>query len=129
MKMIQTSNKNELMRAIVDLSHEDDEVYINARPSMDIVMNIMGNAPNIQAIYCPPSLLKQTSTKVFSVLEDKGVKLAHKDVKVGWPKKYMDPVVKDIFDRRKRCQAVKDIAKEMDIPLRTVYYYLKNSSL
>ncbi|MCD6522279.1 MAG: DUF1699 family protein [Candidatus Diapherotrites archaeon] len=127
MRMIQTSSKQELLRAIEELDENITEVYINARPSMDIVMNIMENAPNIQAIYCPPSLLKQTSTKVFSVLEEKGVKLAHKDVKVGRPKKYSNETVREIIERRRNGQPVKDISKEMNIPLRTVYYYLKNA--
>jgi hypothetical protein len=126
MRAIYAGNKQELVRQIECIEKDTKRLYINARPSMDIVQKIVDNAPNIEEILCPPSLLKQTSTKVFSVLESKGVKLAHKDVRIGRPNKYDEKVVSDIRGKRAAGTAVKEIAREMKIPLRTVYYYLKN---
>ncbi|MFC2175165.1 DUF1699 family protein [archaeon] len=127
MEMIQTRNKNELLREIGNLHPETKELYINARPSMDIVMTIFENAPNLELLACPPSLLKQTSTRVFKTLDNKGVSIKHHEVGVGRPKKYNKKSIGKIKEMRKEGVPVKNIAKEMAIPLRTVYYHLKNN--
>lgn len=127
MEMIQTRNKTELLREIKNLHPETRELYINSRPSMDIVMSIFENAPNLELLACPPSLLKQTSTRVFKTLDDRGITIKHHEVGVGRPKKYDSPTLKQIAELRDGGVAVKDIAKRMNIPLRTVYYHLKNN--
>lgn len=127
MEMIQTRNKAELLREIENLHPETRELYINARPSMDIVMSIFENVPNLEMLACPPSLLKQTSTRVFKTLDTKGVKIKHHEVGVGRPKKYDNPTISKIVSLREQNVPVKDIAKQMNIPLRTVYYHLKNN--
>jgi hypothetical protein len=123
--MIQTSSKEELLAEINNLDESTDSVYINARPSMHIVNTILSSAPNVREIMCPPSLLKQTSTKVLEVLGEKDIKLKHKAVRVGRPKKYTKEDVRKMVTMRRNGVPVKDIAKEMGVPLRTVYYYLK----
>ncbi|MCK4327458.1 MAG: helix-turn-helix domain-containing protein [Candidatus Diapherotrites archaeon] len=127
MEMIQTRNKNELLREIGNLSAETRELYINARPSMDIVMTIFESAPNLELLACPPSLLKQTSTRVFKTLDNKGVVIKHHEVGVGRPKKYNKKSIGKIMEMRNNGVPVKEIAKQMNIPLRTVYYHLKNN--
>lgn len=127
MEMIQTRNKSELLEQIRNLHPETRELYINARPSMDIVMSIFENAPNLELLACPPSLLKQTSTRVFKTLDERGIKIRHHEVGVGRPKKYDSPTLKKIMELRGRGVPVKDIAKQMGMPLRTVYYHLKNN--
>lgn len=125
--MIQTRNKNELLKEIDGLHPKTRELYINARPSMDIVMSIFENVPNLELLACPPSLLKQTSTRVFKTLDEKGVKIKHHEVGVGRPKKYEKNTLGKIRELRNQGVAVKDIAQQMNIPLRTVYYHLKNN--
>ena len=128
MEMIQTRNKDELLREIGSLHPETKELYINARPSMDIVESIFENAPNLELLACPPSLLKQTSTRVFKTLDNKGVSIRHHEVGVGRPKKYNKKSIGTIREMRRNGVPVKDIAKELKIPLRTVYYHLKNNN-
>jgi len=125
MRMIYAGNKQELVRELENMDQGTRSIYINARPSMDIVQRIVDNAPQIEEIMCPPSLLKQTSTKVFSVLESKGVKLTHKEVRIGRPNKYDEKRIKEIRDKRASGMPVKEISREMNVPLRTVYYYLE----
>ncbi len=127
MEMIQTRNKSELLQEIDSLHPATTELYINARPSMDIVMSIFDSAPNIELLACPPSLLKQTSTRVFKTLDQKGVTIKHHEVGVGRPKKYEGNIISKIKEYRNSGVPVKDIAKQMGIPLRTVYYHLKNN--
>lgn len=127
MEIIQTRNKAELLQEISDLHPETRELYINARPSMDIVMSIFENVPQLELLACPPSLLKQTSTRVFKTLDTKGVTIRHHEVGVGRPKKYGSEAIGKIRTLRQQGTPVKDIAKQMNIPLRTVYYHLKNN--
>lgn len=127
MEMIQTRNKSELIKQIGYLHPSTKELYINARPSMDIVMSIFERAPNLELLACPPSLLKQTSTRVFKTLDQRGVKIKHHEVGVGRPKKYEDSIIQRIREYRNTGVPVKDIAEKMNIPLRTVYYHLKNN--
>lgn len=127
MEIIQTRNKTELIQEISSLHPETKELYINARPSMDIVMSIFENVPNLEMLACPPSLLKQTSTRVFKTLDAKGVTIRHHEVGVGRPKKYDGNAIGKIRSLRQTGTPVKEIAKQMNIPLRTVYYHLKNN--
>lgn len=129
MKVIQVSNKQELMSQLEALDDTVDALYINTRPSVEIVNKILETAPAIQRIYCPPSLLKQTSTKAFEVLDNAGVSLGKHDVKVGRPTKYSEGIVNEILERRRKGMPVKEISKQMKIPIRTAYYYLKNNPL
>lgn len=125
--MIQASSKKELIEAINSLGEATRRVYINARPSMDVVNLIVSSAPNVEEIYCPPSLLKQASTKVFETLKDRGVRLTHKKVRVGRPNIYTDETIDRIAEQRAAGISVKNISRDLGIPLRTVYYYLKNA--
>jgi len=127
MHMIQTRNKSELLREIKAVQPHTKELYINARPSMDIVSSIFESAPNLELLACPPSLLKQTSTRVFKTLDLKGVKIIHHEVGVGRPKKYESELLAKIRDLREKGTSVKEIAKNSNMPLRTVYYHLKNN--
>lgn len=127
MKKIQVSNKDELMTELDSLGDTVETVYINTRPSVEIVNRILKTAPNIKRILCPPSLLKQTSTKAFEVLDQAGVELGQHDVKVGRPAKYSEGIIEEILERKEQGMSVKDISKQMDIPIRTTYYYLKNN--
>jgi hypothetical protein len=127
MKILQVTSKEELFEHLDGIEHDTEELYINTRPSVEIVNKIVESVPGIRRVYCPPSLLKQTSTKAFEVLDKHGVSLHHKEVKVGRPKKYSQNIVKEILAKRAEGVPVKDISKQMKIPIRTVYYYLKKA--
>ncbi|MCD6414229.1 MAG: helix-turn-helix domain-containing protein [Candidatus Diapherotrites archaeon] len=128
MRIIQVSNKEELLREIDSLDNSVEDIYINTRPSVEIINRILENAPAIRKIYCPPSLLKQTSTRAFEVLDKHGVSLDKHGIRVGRPTKYSSSIVQEVFERKERGMSVKDISKQMKIPIRTVYYYLKKNN-
>jgi hypothetical protein len=127
MRVIQASTKNELIQNISGLDAATREVYINARPSLEIVQKIFERAPEVKQITCPPSLFKQASPKVIKLASEKGCVICHRDVRVGRPNKYDNSVIGEILKKRSDGVAVKDIASQMQIPLRTVYYHLKTS--
>ena len=48
------------------------------------------------------------------------------DVSVGRPMKHDPEIIKKVINEKAAGKPAKKIAEENDIPLRTVYYYLKN---
>lgn len=124
MKVLKGRNKNELMAKLKELNGEDT-VYINMRPTIDIVNAILNTSSNVKSIVCPPSLYAQASQKVKGALDGAGVALRQGDFKVGRPKKYDAGTVQAILGKKTSGQSAKAIAQEMEIPLRTVYFYLK----
>lgn len=127
MKVLKGRNKEELMAKLKELNGEDT-VYINMRPTIDIVNAVINASGSVRSIVCPPSLHAQASLKVRSALEGAGIELRQGDFRVGRPKKYDQETVQAILGRKGSGQPAKAIAQEMDIPLRTVYFYLKNGS-
>ena len=128
MKIIQAGNKDELLRELENLDENVKALYINTRPSVEIINKILENVPEIREIYCPPSLLKQTSTRAFEVLQKRGVRLDKHEIRVGRPTKYSPSIIEEILETRKKGISVREISKQMKIPIRTVYYYLKKSN-
>lgn len=125
MKVIRAKNKVELLQEIGKDSGEHGEVYINLRPTLDIVSGITKNFPQVGRIMCPPSLHTQTSKKVFKYLGDQGIKLEPGEFNVGRPKKYDAELVAQISNMRTQGMPAKHISEHLEMPLRTVYFYLQ----
>ncbi|MBI4214403.1 helix-turn-helix domain-containing protein [archaeon] len=101
-----------------------NEVYLNLRPTDDIVDSLLARCPGMRRIQCPPSLYKQTSKKLFKRLGDSGIVFQPGDFPAGRPKKYDSNSVAQIVNMRRTGKPAKHISKELNIPLRTVYFYL-----
>ncbi len=127
MEVVKAKNKSELMDILLELDSEINEIYINKRPSADIVVGILNNAPKIKTIYCPPSLFDQTSQKVVDALENVEIKLKPFDVNRGRPKKYEETLINSIKADAEAGNPIKNIAAKYDIPLRTAYFYINGS--
>ncbi len=130
MKIIKAKTKQELLQKIeTNLNGTDEEVYISLRPTLEIIMRILEKSPGVRKISCPHSLYLQVSRKVFRVLEGKGVKLEPGEFKVGRPNKYDEDTIAMMITARKNGKTAKQISEEFEIPLRTVYYYLKQEKI
>ena len=126
MKVINAKNKAHLLDEIQHLNGKDNEVYVSLRPTMDIVHRIIDNSPKVRKIICPPSLYLQVSKKVFKYLREKNIELQPGDFRVGRPMKHDEDIIKDVINQRATGKPAKLIAQDTGIPLRTVYFYLKN---
>jgi hypothetical protein len=125
MRVLRVSNKRELLGSIGDLDGNDAEVYVNLRPTLDVVDGLINQCPNLKKVLCPPSLYRQTSKRVFRALGDANIAFEEGGFRVGRPKKYAQETINQILSKRQDGRPAKVIADEMDIPLRTVYFYLK----
>jgi hypothetical protein len=126
MDTIRAKNRTELLRKIQhELNPSTKEVYIDIRPSIQIIVAILNKAPSIKAIHIPRSLYKETPRKIKNALNKVKVKLIPSNRLQGRPRKHSKEKMDSVFKLAKEGKTAKMISIETGLPLRTVYYYLK----
>lgn len=126
MLKIKPENKQELLDTIEKLG-SCEEIYMTYRPTYEIVDIISKKCPTLKKIICPPSLYRQISKDLIT--QDNTVKIEAGTTPVGRPMKYTQAIIQQITEQAAAGKPVKQIAKDLEIPLRTVYFFLsKNKS-
>ena len=126
MKFLESKTKKELMDEINSINQTDDEVYLPLRPTIEIINKIIQRNPNVKKIQCPQSLYLQVSKKAFKRLREIGVEIQPGDIRVGRPLKHDINLIRKVINEKANGKPVKQISEENGIPVRTIYYYLKN---
>ena len=128
MIQINSRSKLELLNEIHQLNGNgvSEEVYISLRPTVEITEELLKQCPSLKKILCPPSLYLQVSKRVFKRLSENNIELKAGEFSVGRPRKYKGDTIKQILNERSTGKSAKKISEEYDIPLRTVYYHIKN---
>ncbi|WP_461864141.1 DUF1699 family protein [Thermococcus sp.] len=122
---IKARNNEELLRKIDSLLNEDvTEVYVSLRPTKEILVRILENAPNVRIIGCPPSLYPKVSKKVIRALSQMGIKLIPVGHSRGRPRKYDERTLTLVRRMMRQGKKPKEISRELNIPLRTLYYII-----
>jgi len=116
---------DELLRKLSSLNEDVTEVYVSLRPTKEVVVKILENAPNVRKISCPPSLYPKVSKKVIYALKQLGVELVPENRPRGRPRKYDEKTVKLVRELAEKGVPMREISERLGIPLRTVYYLLK----
>ncbi|WP_457742669.1 DUF1699 family protein [Thermococcus sp.] len=116
---------DELLRKLSGLDENVTEVYVSLRPTKEVVVKILENAPNVKRISCPPSLYPKVSKRVIYALSQLGVELVPEERPRGRPRKYDEKTVKLVHDMARKGIPMKEISERLGIPLRTVYYMVK----
>jgi hypothetical protein len=125
---VKAKNNFELLRKLDESLNEDvTEVYINLRPTKEIIVHILERAPNVRKIGCPPSLYPKVSKRIINALAQLGIELVPESFPRGRPKKYDEETIQRIFEMVESGRGPKEVSRSLNIPLRTVYYLLKNS--
>ncbi|MDV3104382.1 DUF1699 family protein [Thermococcus waiotapuensis] len=120
---VKAKNNGELLRKLdKSLNENVTEVYINLRPTKEIVVHILERAPGVRRISCPPSLYPKVSRRIISALSQLGVELVPERFPRGRPKKYDERIVEKVIEMTKRGTPMREISERLGIPLRTVYY-------
>ncbi|WP_297536163.1 DUF1699 family protein [Thermococcus sp.] len=115
---------DELLRKLSRLTEDVTEVYINLRPTKEVVVKILENAPNVRRISCPPSLYPKVSKRIIYALGQLGIELVPEERPRGRPRKYDEKTVKLVRELATRGIPMREISERLGIPLRTVYYML-----
>ncbi|MGC9516284.1 MAG: helix-turn-helix domain-containing protein [Methanomicrobiales archaeon] len=99
----------------------DEIVYVDEQLSSRVIMELLDKHPNVKIIQCPPSLYKRTSKKYLDALQELGIEVETVERK-GRPPKYKEDDAERVKDLLKRGYSPKDISKNLEIPLKSVYY-------
>jgi hypothetical protein len=127
---VKARNNAELLRKLNDVLNEDvTEVYINLRPTKEILVHILERAPNVRKVSCPPSLYPKVSKKIIHALSQMGIQLVPEGYPRGRPRKYDEKTVLAVMRLTEQGVPPKEISSRMGIPLRTVYYMLERAGV
>jgi hypothetical protein len=113
---------DELLRKLSELDEDVTEVYVSLRPTKEVVVKILENAPNVKRISCPPSLYPKVSKRVIYALGQLGIELVPENRPRGRPRKYDEKTVKLVRELARKGVPMREISERLGIPLRTVYY-------
>ncbi|AMQ17871.1 DUF1699 family protein [Thermococcus peptonophilus] len=120
---VKAKTYSELIRKLDEALNEDvSEVYVNLRPTKEVIVKILERSPNVRKITCPPSLYPKVSQKVIIALNQLGVELLPESYPRGRPKKYDEKTVKQVVEMARKGVPMKEISRKLGIPLRTAYY-------
>lgn len=126
MMVLRASQKDALLEEVNEkLGEETRKVHMNTRPTVNILAEILSVAPNIEVISCPPSLYGRTNRKIKKALEMVGVRFRSRHLTPGRPRSHPRWKVRRIHTLRERGYSPAEISENLDIPLTTVYYYMK----
>jgi hypothetical protein len=116
---------DELLSKLGQLDESVTEVYVNLRPTKEVVVKILENAPNVRRISCPPSLYPKVSKRVIYALSQLGIELVPEERPRGRPRKYDEKTVKLVRELAEKGVPMREISSRLGIPLRTVYYMVR----
>lgn len=124
MKVIRAKDKEELLEEIEMLEKNHDELYISLRPTQEIVERIVEQTEALDKLKCPKSLYYQVGKKVNEKLQKHEINLEPGEYTPGRPRKYTEEEITKMIELREKGKSVQDISDHMDVPIRTIYYYL-----
>ncbi len=98
----------------------EERVYISLPLSKEIVLVLLRRMPNLRVVYLPPSAIKRTPKKILNALNGVGVTVIPMPRR-GRPKRDRASV----FRLAAEGKSPREIARMLNIPLRTVYHMLR----
>ncbi|ASJ11215.1 DNA-binding protein [Thermococcus sp. P6] len=126
---VKARNVPELLRKLRNLDENVTEVYVNLRPTAEIVVAILDRAPNVRRISCPPSLYPKVSRRVIEALSQLGIELVPEGYPRGRPRKYDEGTVRKVRTLFREGVPAREISARTGIPLRTVYYLIERNGV
>ncbi len=120
-----TSKKKRELLSEIEEGFSDKEVYIPRILGVDIIMALQEYGENLRVIVVPPSIYGSTSERVKSYLETVRIHLQKGSESAGRPPKYAADDIKKIVQLKNQGVPITQIAKQLNIPRRTVYYLLE----
>ncbi|GBE55677.1 MAG TPA: DUF1699 domain-containing protein [Euryarchaeota archaeon] len=124
--VLRSSQKDVLIEEINEkLDINTKKVHLSIRPTINILASILTAAPNTDVITCPPSLYERTPKKIKSALEKINIRFEPLLLTPGRPRSHPNWKIQKVYELEDQGYSAKEISEKLDIPLTTVYYYLK----
>ncbi|RLG19258.1 hypothetical protein DRN67_03205 [Candidatus Micrarchaeota archaeon] len=106
----------------------DPELLLKRKVSAVLLAQIM-QIVEITKIVCSPAIYKSLPKSAISALEQMGVEIVVEEVKRGRPHMHAREKLRMIAELRGQGYAAPEIARKLNLPLRTVYYHLRKRRL
>lgn len=125
MIVLTARKRDDLLKKIQELNPKTREVYINIRPSIQLIVALLNRAPELTHLYLSPSIAQETPKKITGALTEVGVKLMPISRPRGRPRKRSDEQIQKVRKLALEGIPAQEIAIRIGLPLRTVYYYFR----
>jgi hypothetical protein len=97
------------------------EIHISTPLTMKTIVGLIDEYPNLERITCPESLYKRISGKYLKALENLNI-IVEIDYNWGKDKKYDEKLGKHVIELIKIGNDPLEIANNLDLTVKTVYY-------
>ncbi|MDR0913524.1 MAG: hypothetical protein LBM96_13155 [Methanobrevibacter sp.] len=95
-------------------------IHSSKQISSKEIVRFLNEYPNLELITCPKSIYNRIPKKYFEALNSMGIEI---EIKNNWGTiKYDEKICKNVVRLFKKDKTAKEIAKILNIPLKTVYY-------
>lgn len=124
--VLRSIKKENIMKEIDQkLCQKTAKVHLITKPTIKILAAIITAAPNIKIISCPPSQFERTEKKIHKALSKVGINFEPLKLSSGRPKAHPDATLGKIHTLYQEGKSGLKISEDLDIPISTIYYYLK----
>ncbi|NPA76235.1 MAG: hypothetical protein GXN93_00590 [Candidatus Diapherotrites archaeon] len=104
-------------------------VYVPRRLSAPLAAELLRKYPRLSRILLPPSIFRVASPAVLEGLRSVGVEVIPTNRARGRPSKYSEDVINTICIKYTHGTPVSEIASDLGIPERSVYYILSRRGI
>ena len=125
MERIFLSKKETIEEELANASKHAKAVYINIPLKASDIVKILNYFSGLEVIYLPPSAYKLTSKKITNALKKSGISVRKIQTQQGRPQKYEEDILKQLKQMANKGLPAKEISELLNMPLRTVYFFLE----
>lgn len=118
-------SKDQITQALQRIPKTCEDLYINVPLTANEVVKVLNSLENLNTIRLSPSAFQLTSQKVKKALAKSGLTLKINNKSRGRPNKYSPSQIQSIKNLYSSNTSARQIAKNLNIPIRTVYSLLK----
>ncbi|MBN1159927.1 MAG: hypothetical protein JXA43_01670 [Candidatus Diapherotrites archaeon] len=125
MERVLLSKKETIDEELAHASKHAKAVYINIPLKASDVVKILNYFKGLEILYLPPSAFKLTSKKIKEALKKSNIEVRKIETAQGRPQKYGEDLLEQMKNLVNNGLHAKEISELLNMPLRTVYFFLK----
>ncbi|MBI5158821.1 helix-turn-helix domain-containing protein [Candidatus Micrarchaeota archaeon] len=120
--MLEIKNRRGLVELLKKNSGET-KAFFKIKPTVPLVTLVLSHT-QAEEIYCSQKTLSTLNARMLEALEKTGVEVKAVETRMGRPRTHAEETIKQAKELRAQGKKPEEIAKQLAIPLRTVYYYV-----
>ncbi len=120
--MLEVKNRKGLLE-LLKANPNEKEITLRIKPTNPLITLILSHTKT-ETLCCSPKIHAFFTQKTLSALEKVGVQVKTIETKMGRPAKHAEEKIKKIREMHEQGKKPEEIAGQLHMPLRTVYYHL-----